>query len=102
MFSESYHSGIRQPERTMLTQRLCRCSLAVDDPAGNAIDPSIDSYDIRQRGNDPTQFTPLGTYQAWLSDPAIIKAIGAKGNYTECSATNIPFQFDSTGDRMLL
>jgi hypothetical protein len=102
MFSEFYNSGIRQPEKTILTPGLCRCSLAVDDPAGNAIDPLIDSYDIRQRGNDSTQLTPLDTYQAWLNDPAIMNAIGARGNYTECSTTNIPDQFDSTGDRSLL
>ncbi|KAE9378789.1 carboxypeptidase-like protein S1 [Stipitochalara longipes BDJ] len=75
-----------------------QCALAVDDPAGNAIDPSIDSYDIRQSGPDWSKFTPLGTYQTWLTNPAIMKAIGARGNYTECSAINIPDQFDSTGD----
>lgn len=72
------------------------CILNVDNPMSNAVDPNLDWYDIRQSGNNTT---PPSTYINYLSDPAIMKAIGARINYTECP-NPVHDQFSSTGDRM--
>ena len=44
--------------------------------------PDVDPYDIRQPGSSPF---PPETYVTYLSNPDILKKIGAKQNYTECS-----------------
>ena len=74
-------------------------TLGVDGPAAEAFGPLIDEYDIRQKWSNQTEFKPPSTYSTWLSDSAIVKAIGAQGHYTECSGT-VSDQFTSTGDGM--
>ncbi|KUJ20781.1 carboxypeptidase-like protein S1 [Mollisia scopiformis] len=72
------------------------CILNVDNPMGEAADPNstLDWYDIRQHGNNTV---PPSTYINYLSDPAIMKAIGAQINYTECPNPAHDL-FSSTGD----
>jgi hypothetical protein len=41
-----------------------------------------DEYDIRQSGGG---LYPPSTYENYLSDPAIMKAIGARGKFVRCS-----------------
>jgi carboxypeptidase D len=41
-----------------------------------------DEYDIRQSGGG---LYPPSTYENYLSDPAIMKAIGARGKVVRCS-----------------
>jgi hypothetical protein len=84
---------------TVLTSKSNRCNKGVDDLALDAIDSSIFAYDIRQRSKDSTKFTPPATFATWLSDPAIMEAIGAKGSFTLCS-DRVEEQFISTGDGM--
>jgi carboxypeptidase D len=84
---------------TVLTSRSNRCNKGVDDLALDAIDSSIFAYDIRQSGKDSTKFTPPTTFATWLSDPAVMDAIGAKGSFTLCS-DRVGEQFISTGDSM--
>ncbi|TVY88036.1 Carboxypeptidase S1 [Lachnellula willkommii] len=62
--------------------------------------PDIDPYDIRQPGSAPF---PPETYVNYLSDPAVLKAIGAKTNYSECSdAADAPFEQFGDGSRSFL
>jgi hypothetical protein len=82
---------------TVLTSRSNRCNKGVDDVALDVIDSSIFAYDIRQNGKDSTKFTPPATFATWLSDPAIMEAIGAKGSFILCS-DRVEEQFISTGD----
>jgi hypothetical protein len=62
----------------------------------NAIlnDYDFDAYDIREPSNDPF---PPETYVNYLQSAAVVKAIGAKSTYSECSnpAGN---KFSTTGD----
>lgn len=53
-----------------------------------------DVYDIRAPSNDP--FPPT-TYVSYLADPAVMKAIGAKSSYSECS-NSAGTGFSRTGD----
>ena len=55
----------------------------------------FDVYDIR-KGSDDT--FPLETYQAYLEDPSVMKAIGANIAYLECSDV-VYSDFYTTGDR---
>jgi carboxypeptidase D len=57
------------------------CILSVDDPLGNLIDPTVDGYDVRQHGDNTV---PNSDYIAYLTDPEIMRRIGARSNYTEC------------------
>ncbi|TVY19574.1 Carboxypeptidase S1 [Lachnellula arida] len=62
--------------------------------------PDIDPYDIRQPGSAPF---PPETYVNYLNDPAVLKAIGAKTNYSECSdAADAPFEQFGDGSRSFL
>jgi hypothetical protein len=65
-----------------LIPRLSRCTLGVDLIAANTINPSIDFYDIRQRGNNMT--LPC-IYITYLSNATILQAIGAQDTYSMCS-----------------
>jgi hypothetical protein len=57
--------------------------------------PDVDPYDIRQPGS---ALFPPETYVNYISDPAIMKAIGAKSNYSECSdAADAPFEAFADG-----
>ncbi|TVY67495.1 Carboxypeptidase S1 [Lachnellula suecica] len=58
--------------------------------------PDIDFYDIRQPSSAPF---PPETYVNYLSDPAIMKAIGAKTNYSECT-DSVDDLFGTTGDEL--
>lgn len=53
-------------------------------------------YDLRNDGWDDT--FPLETYQTYLEDPSIMKAIGANIDYLECSDV-VYSDFYTTGDR---
>ncbi|KAK4180452.1 putative carboxypeptidase S1 [Triangularia setosa] len=56
----------------------------------------LDVYDIRDTGEDSA--TPgTSTYREYLKRPDVKNAIGAQGDYTECSDSAWE-QFDSTGD----
>lgn len=53
-----------------------------------------DVYDIRQPANDPY---PPSTYVTYLSDPKVVKAIGAQTSYQQCPMG--PYnKFARTGD----
>lgn len=56
--------------------------------------PDVDFYDIRQPGSAPF---PPETYVNYLADPAVMKAIGAKSNYSECT-DSVDVLFGTTGD----
>jgi carboxypeptidase C (cathepsin A) len=71
------------------------CILYVDNPLGNLIDPTVDGYDIRQHGDNTV---PGNEYIAYLSNPEIMRRIGARSNYTECPGP-VHDQFSATGDR---
>lgn len=59
--------------------------LAIDD---------LDVYDIREPSNDPF---PPETYATYLTNAAVVKAIGAKSTYQECPSG--PYnKFSNTGD----
>jgi len=53
-------------------------------------------YDLRNGWDDTF---PLETYQTYLEDPSIMKAIGANIDYLECSDV-VYSDFYTTGDRM--
>ncbi|KAF4620113.1 hypothetical protein G7Y89_g14707 [Cudoniella acicularis] len=62
--------------------------------------PNVDAYDIRQPGNGTF---PPETYVNYLTDPKIMKAIGAKVTYSKCSkAASSPFGADSDGERSFI
>lgn len=68
------------------------CYNAIEGPLSQVAD--FDVYDIRAPSNDPN---PPETYATYLTNSAVVKAIGAKSNYQECP--NAPYQkFSSTGD----
>ncbi|KAL9124230.1 MAG: hypothetical protein Q9217_006420 [Psora testacea] len=76
------------------------CYNAVEGPLsagtsnGGVASYDFDVYDIRQPSNDPY---PPATYSTYLTQPSVVKAIGAKSTYQECP--NGPYQlFASTGD----
>jgi carboxypeptidase C (cathepsin A) len=71
------------------------CILNVDNPLGNLIDPTVDGYDIRQHGDNTV---PNGDYVAYLTDPDVLRRIGARSNYSECSGP-VHDLFSATGDR---
>jgi hypothetical protein len=89
-----------QEKCTSITGELAACSAARKacgdmDDTYSAFYPDIDSYDIRQPGSSPF---PPQTYVAFLSDPNIMKAIGAKTNYSSCSdAAGDPFDASADG-----
>ncbi|KAH6677728.1 carboxypeptidase-like protein S1 [Halenospora varia] len=84
---------------TTTTSSNAACSSAATT-CGNKIENAIinsgnfDPYDVRQPYADP--YPPV-TYSSYISSAAVVKAIGAKSTYSECSdaAGN---QFYSTGD----
>ena len=61
---------------------------------GGVASYDFDVYDIRQPSNDPF---PPKTYSTYLTDPSVVKAIGAKSKYQECP-TGILQMFNNTGD----
>ena len=68
------------------------CYNGIEGPLSQSGD--FDVYDIRAPSNDPS---PPQTYTKYLSDPTVVKAIGAKSAYQECP--NAPYQkFATTGD----
>ncbi|TVY52988.1 Carboxypeptidase S1 [Lachnellula cervina] len=70
------------------------------DSSFSAYYPDFDPYDIRQPGSAPF---PPETYVNYLNDPAVLKAIGAKTNYSECSdAVDVPFAQFGDGSRSFL
>lgn len=76
------------------------CSNAIEGPLsaskanGGDAAYDFDVYDIRAPSNDPN---PPETYATYLTNAAVVKAIGAKSTYTECPSG--PYQkFASTGD----
>lgn len=89
-----------QEKCTSVTGKLAACKAARTacgnmDDTYSAFYPDIDSYDIRQPGSSPF---PPQTYVEFLSDPSIMKAIGAKINYTSCSdAASDPFDASADG-----
>lgn len=68
------------------------CSNAIEGPISSSGD--FDVYDIREPSNDPY---PPKTYSTYLSDPKVVKAIGAQTSYKECPSG--PYnKFATTGD----
>lgn len=68
------------------------CYSAIEDPLASIGD--YDVYDIRAPSNDPE---PPANYAKYLTNAAVVKAIGAKSTYQECP--NAPYnKFSSTGD----
>jgi carboxypeptidase D len=68
------------------------CYQNIEGPISSSGD--FDVYDIREPSNDPY---PPSTYSTYLSNPTVVKAIGARTNYQECP--NGPYnKFASTGD----
>jgi carboxypeptidase D len=79
------------------TNAACRnadsvCYNNIEGPISNSGD--WDVYDIRQPRDDPY---PPATYSTYLTDPDVVKAIGARTTYQECP--NGPYnKFSQTGD----
>ncbi|TVY39421.1 Carboxypeptidase [Lachnellula occidentalis] len=70
------------------------------DNSFSAYYPDIDPYDIRQPASAPF---PPETYVNYLNSPAVLKAIGAKVTYSECSdAADLPFAQFGDGSRSFL
>jgi hypothetical protein len=72
---------------TSLTGEMSQCNAAQNacdmvDTKYGAYYPDIDPYDIRQKGNGP--YFPLDSQDAYLQNPEIMKAIGARANYSDC------------------
>lgn len=67
---------------------------AVDNKYNDYFPQDIDWYDIRQPASSPF---PPSTYLTYLQDPKIMKAIGAKVKYSECS-DDAALLFRGTGD----
>lgn len=68
------------------------CNAVIERPLYSIID--FDLYDIREPSDNKE---PPNNYLAYLQDPQILKAIGAKKTYTECSS-EISQRFIATGD----
>jgi carboxypeptidase C (cathepsin A) len=68
------------------------CYNEIEGPISESGD--FDVYDIREPSNDPY---PPETYATYLTNSAVVKAIGAKSTYTECS-NSAGKKFTSTGD----
>lgn len=68
------------------------CSAVVENPLYVMID--FNMYDIRKPSNDKE---PPETFLKYLQDPQVLKAIGAKNQFVECSA-EIMRRFIATGD----
>lgn len=64
------------------------------DNAFSVYYPNIDYYDIRQTN---LSLYPPETYVNYLSDPAVMKAIGAESTYVECSDP-VDAPFAASGD----
>jgi hypothetical protein len=86
---EAYETGCLPPLEncTSTTGEISQCYDAHEacgnvDNAFSAYYPNIDYYDIRQSS---LALYPPETYVKYLTDPVIMKAIGAKSNYSECS-----------------
>jgi len=58
----------------------------------------FDVFDLRAPSNDPN---PPSTYSTYLLQPAVMKAIGARVNYTECSDA-VYQPFNTTADGMFI
>lgn len=68
------------------------CGNTIEGPISSSGD--WDVYDIREPSNDPY---PPKTYSSYLSDPKVVKAIGAQTRYKECPSG--PYnKFSTTGD----
>lgn len=88
---------------TSTTGEIAQChngDVICDDNDGKfgAYYPDIDFYDIRQTS---LALYPPETYVNYLSDPAVMKAIGAKSSYIECSDP-VDAPFFATGDGKFL
>lgn len=68
------------------------CYNDIEGPISQSGD--FDVYDVREPSNDPY---PPSTYSTYLTNSAVVKAIGAKSTYTECS-NSAGDKFSSTGD----
>ncbi|EMD84874.1 hypothetical protein COCHEDRAFT_1149798, partial [Bipolaris maydis C5] len=68
------------------------CYDDIEGPISESAD--FDVYDVREPSNDPY---PPETYATYLTNSAVVKAIGAKSTYTECSDP-VDYNFSSTGD----
>ena len=116
MISASDHAKYLDAYRTQCAPALAQCRAsgsdsdcqASDSACYNAVEGPLSSgtanggvasydfdvYDIRQPSNDAF---PPKTYSTYLTDPTVVKAIGARSAYQECP--NGPYQkFASTGD----
>lgn len=72
----------------------------VDDKYGAYYSDDFDYYDIRQPASAPF---PPETYVTYLSDPEIMKKIGAKVQYQECpDAVHTPFSLNGDTARSFL
>lgn len=69
------------------------CRAVVENPLYSLIDFNI--YDIRK---PPGDNEPPGNYLKYLQDPQVLKAIGAKKQFVECSS-EVMRRFVATGDR---
>jgi len=67
----------------------------VNDATNVGVPDDLDFDDIRQSGNNTL---PPETYATYLTDPDVLRRIGAKTEYVECSRPAHD-QFTSTGDR---
>ncbi|KAF1994320.1 putative carboxypeptidase S1 [Amniculicola lignicola CBS 123094] len=68
------------------------CYNAIEGPLANIADFNV--YDVRARSNDPE---PPQNYVTYLTNAAVVKAIGAQSTYQECP--NAPYnKFAATGD----
>lgn len=101
-YLSDYYSTCLPPSEkcTSTTGQNAECSAAraacgVVDDKYSVFYPNLDEYDIRQPASSPF---PPQTYMTYLSDPSIMKAIGAKINYTMCShAAGDAFHADADG-----
>ncbi|KAH6666764.1 putative carboxypeptidase S1 [Halenospora varia] len=106
-YLSDYYSTCLPPSEkcTSTTGQNAECSAAraacgVVDDKYSVFYPNLDEYDIRQPASSPF---PPQTYMTYLSDPSIMKAIGAKINYTMCShAAGDAFHADADGNRSFL
>lgn len=72
------------------------CYNAIEGPLANIAD--FDVYDVRAKSNDPE---PPQNYATYLTNAAVVKAIGAQSTYQECP--NAPYnKFAATGDSKLI
>ena len=68
------------------------CYSDIEGPLSEAA--NFDVYDIRAPSNDPN---PPETYESYLQQSSVTKAIGAQSTYTECS-NPADAAFENTGD----